>query len=269
MTLWPGTGSVWVMGCGNMGGALLRRWLDCGLEAGRVTVIDPAPASIAGIHWVAGIPDGTPDLLLLGVKPQMLGTAAPALTARIGPATTLVSILAGVECSSLRAAFPGAGTIVRAMPNLPAVLGKGVTGLFSPDADSGVRDSITTLFLATGAAEWLVDEAQFHAVTALSGSGPAFAYRFIAALAEGGVALGLPAEQSLRLAQAMVEGAAALSIASDASPAELARQVTSPGGTTAAGLAVLDEDGAFLARIKATLAATAQRSEELAAATKG
>jgi pyrroline-5-carboxylate reductase len=266
--LWPGTGPVWVMGCGNMGGALLERWLEAGLAAKRVHVIDPAPARIASVAWGTEPPHGQPDLIVLGVKPQMLEPAAATLAQHIDDQTTLLSMLAGVEAASLRAAFPSAKAIIRAMPNLPVRLGKGVTGLFSADADASTRGAIDALFAPTGQAEWLGDELLFHAITALSGSGPAFVYRFIAALAKGGSALGLPSDQSLRLAQAMVEGAAALSIASGESPDELARQVTSPNGTTAAGLAVQDADGQFARIVGATLAAAAGRSKELAEAAR-
>ena len=157
---------------------------------------------------------------------------------------------------------------MRTMPNLPVAIGKGVTGLFSADGSAEVRSAVEALFASTGHAEWLAEEDQFHAVIAVSGSGPAFVYRFIAALADGGAALGLPADQALRLARATVEGAAALSTASGQDPSELARQVTSPNGTTAAGLATLDEGGQFAARIAATQAATAKRSQTLAAAAK-
>jgi pyrroline-5-carboxylate reductase len=266
--LWPGTGPIWVMGCGNMGGALLERWLEAGLQPDRVQVIDPAPPRFDGIAWGAKPPKGAPDLVVLGVKPQMLDAAAATLAPHIREQTVLLSMLAGVEAASLRAAFPLIKTVIRAMPNLPARLGKGVTGLFSPDADAAIRAAVDALFAPTGKAEWLGDEALFHSITALSGSGPAFVYRFIAALAEGGAALGLPTDQSLRLAQAMVEGAAALSIASGKSPDELARQVTSPNGTTAAGLAVQDADGQFARIVAATLAAAAARSRELAEAAR-
>jgi pyrroline-5-carboxylate reductase len=258
MSLWPG--SIWMMGCGNMGGALLRRWLETGLDASRVTVIDPAPQRIAGVAWQSSVPKGSPSLLILGVKPQIIAEAALLLKGHTGPDTMVLSMLAGTTLTALRGHFPEAGSITRCMPNLPASLGKGVTALFS---DGGPQSAISALFAPTGLAEWLESESQFHAVVAVSGSGPAFVYRFIDALATSGTALGLPREQALRLAKAMVEGAAALSISSADEPVELARQVTSPGGTTAAGLAVLDEGNQFGKLIAATLDATAKRSIEL------
>ncbi len=260
MPVWPGTGPVWVMGCGNMGGALLRRWLECGLKRERVCVIDPAPAQITGVCWQADFPGGTPDLLILGIKPQMFDELAPGVTTHIGPNSVVVSMLAGIDCARLRQAFPLAKAVVRTMPNLPVLLGKGVTALYSP---AGPCADAEALFAPTGLVEWLNDEEHFHALTAVSGSGPAFVYRFIGALADGGTALGLPADQALRLARATVEGAAALSIAAGDDPAELAQRVTSPGGTTAEGLAVLDKGGEFVRIIAETQAATARRSQEL------
>ena len=266
MPVWPGSGSLWVMGCGNMGGALLRRWLECGLEPERVTVIDLAPQRIEGVRWVASLPDGQPEFLMLGVKPQTLAEVAAILAPAVGPGTTLLSILAGVECDTLRKHFPNAGAIVRSMPNMPVALGKGVTGLFTQD--SAARDSVDAAFAVTGERVWIEDESLFHAIVALSGSGPAFVYRIIGAMAQGAVDLGLPKSQAIRLAASMIEGAAAASLASGEDPAELARQVTSPGGTTAEGLAVLDKDGALTALIAKTMRATARRSEELAKAAR-
>ncbi len=265
MMLWPGSGQIWIMGCGNMGGALLRCWLAQGLDPGRVTVIDPAPATVEGVKWQGAAPSGSPALLLFGVKPQIYAEAAQMLGAHIGQGTCVISILAGVECATLRSAFPEAGSIIRSMPNLPVSVGKGVTGLYSDDANDDVRSTVSALFAATGHAEWLHREDLFHAVIAVSGSGPAFTYRFIAAIAEAGVELGLPQEQALRLACAMVEGAGALAKVSGVDPQELARRVTSPGGTTAAGLAALDQGGTFKAGLTRTLTATADRSKEMAA----
>ena len=268
VALWPGSGPIWVIGCGNMGGALLRRWLEVGLDASRVTVIDPAPRQIEGVQWVANLPDGSPDCLILGIKPQMLAELAPAIAVHVTAQTTLISILAGTECAALAKHFPNAGAIIRAMPNLPVMLGKGVTAFFAVHADATAKAAVDGLFAPTGLCEWLASEDDFHAIIAVSGSGPAFAYRFIGALADGGAALGLEPAQALRLACATVEGAAAMASASDADPAELARRVTSPGGTTAAGLAVMDAGGDFTRIISDTQKATADRSAEMATASR-
>jgi pyrroline-5-carboxylate reductase len=256
--------SLWLIGCGNMGGALLRRWLETGLGAHDVTVIDPAPQHIEGVRWVAALPEGkaAPDILVLGIKPQLLADVAPWLSSHVGKATIVLSMLAGVECATLQKLFPKAYAIVRAMPNLPVSIGKGVTGLFTSTSDC--RAAIDSLMAGTGLTEWLDDEGQFHALTALSGSGPAFVYRFIAALSDAGTALGLPADQALRLARAMTEGASAVAASTDTDPQELARRVTSAGGVTAEGLRVLDQDAALSHLILETLTKAAERSAEMA-----
>ena len=258
-------GPVWFAGCGNMGGAILTRWLATGLDPARVTVIDPAPPHLATVDWQAKAPrKGSPVLLVLGVKPQMFDSVAGDLAALVGKDTTVISMLAGVELASLRARFPEAGAIVRIMPNLASALGMGVTALFANDPSEVLVAALEGLMAPLGRTEWINEEIHFHAFTALGGSGPAFVYRFIAALAGAGTTLGLPEAQAMRVATAMVEGAGALAAASGQDPAELARQVTSPGGTTAAGLDVLDGNGVLPSLIRDTLRAAAQRSAELA-----
>ncbi|MEO5587884.1 MAG: pyrroline-5-carboxylate reductase dimerization domain-containing protein, partial [Novosphingobium sp.] len=180
----------------------------------------------------------------------------------------VLSILAGVELASLAARFPAATGLVRVMPNLAAAIGKSPVALFAHGLDAAGQGAVTALMRPLGLPEWLADEAQFDLVTALAGSGPAFVYRFIDALAAGAAALGLPREQADRLALAMVEGAAALAAASPDAPGELARRVASPGGTTEAGLRVLDADRALGGLAEATLKAAANRSAELAKAAR-
>jgi len=267
---WPIEGAVWFAGCGNMAGAILSRWLECGLDPQRVTVIDPAPQSIAGVRWLAEVPEGEepPALFVLGVKPQMLDDVLPAYDGLVGAQTILLSMLAGVERAALRARFPQAGAIVRAMPNLAARLGKGVTGLMIEGGDASTRDRVDRIIAQLGLAEWLDDEDQFHALTAVSGSGPAFLYRFVAALAKSGSALGLPDDQALRLAKAMVEGAGVMVSQSEDHPDALAARVASKGGTTAEGLSVLDQEAALDRLIDETLVQTARRSREMAEAAK-
>jgi pyrroline-5-carboxylate reductase len=263
-----GAGPVWLIGCGNMGRAMLDGWLSHGMGAHDVLVVDPAlPNCPEGVQLVDAIPAGAPcpALVLLAVKPQMLREIAPILNAALGTTTMVMSILAGVECAKLRQALPAPEQIVRVMPNMPASIGKGVSVVYAADADDARRVQIASLLKPLGMVEWIEDEYLFHAVTALSGSGPAFVFRFINALAQSGAALGLPAEQALRLAIGTVEGAAALAAQSGDGPAKLAARVTSPQGTTAAGLAVLDEAGLFEQRVAATLDAAAARSRELAA----
>ncbi len=257
--------SILIVGCGNMGGAMLAGWLAGGMAPARVTVVDPNLAEApAGVTLLRDLPERAFNAVLLGVKPQLLGDVAPRLAALVGPQTVLLSILAGAELDSLGRFFPDAGAIVRIMPNLAAAIGKSPVALFAQGLDDAGRASVTALMQPLGTPEWLAGEAQFDLVTALAGSGPAFVYRFIDALAAGASRLGLPAEQAQRLAVATVEGAAALAAASPHSPGALADRVASPGGTTRAGLDVLDRDLALATLVEATLKAAADRSAEMA-----
>ena len=267
---------IWLIGCGNMGGAMLRGWLADGIDPARIMVIDPAlPSLPQGVTCVAEAPKGVapPDVLLLSVKPQSLDVVAPVIAAYAGSGTLLLSILAGVEIASLRVRFPAPRHIVRIMPNLPASIGKGVTALYVDTDDAAIRAQASALMAPLGAVEWLSDEALFDAVTAVSGCGPAFVFRFIEMMAKAGAALGLPADQAARLALGTVEGAALMAAASTDSPATLADKVASPGGSTREGLNVLDApvdgDGAALEKLmRATLAASARRNAEMAAAAR-
>jgi len=264
---WPG--HILIVGCGNMGGAMLAGWLAAGFAPARFTVVDPglAEAPSGGVRLLRELPAaGDYDAILLGIKPQLLDTVAPELATLCLGGTVVLSVLAGVQLASLSARLPDARTIVRVMPNLAAAIGKSPVVLVGKDSDA--RDAITALMAPLGAPEWIADEGLFDAVTALVGSGPAFVYRFIAALADGGAALGLPQDQAERMALAMVEGAGALAGQSPVDPGELARRVTSPGGTTAAGLKVLDENDALARLVAATLKAARDRGAEMAAAAR-
>jgi pyrroline-5-carboxylate reductase len=245
----------WLVGCGNMGGALLRGWMAAGFGPWRV--IDPGLAA-APEGATLGAGDGDPKLVVLAVKPQVWREVVAPIVDRLAGAV-VVSVMAGVMADDLAAALPGA-VIVRAMPNTPAAIGQGVTGLWT--ADDGARALAGPLFDASGVAVWLEDEADFDALTGVSGSGPAYVFAFIEALAAGGVAAGLSAEVAMALARGTVTGAAALAAGDPAEAAELRRRVTSPGGTTAAGLAALTPElGPLLER---TVAAAAARSREMA-----
>ncbi len=260
-------GPLWFAGCGNMGSAMLARWIDGGVDPAHVSVIRPSGRPVGhGIRVTTRYPeDEVPAIVLLAMKPYQIDAAADALAPILDEGTILVSILAGVELASLRARFPAPRTIVRAMPNLPVRIGKGVIGLHGDGGDIAARNLVTGLMAALGHAEWFEDEALFNLVTTLAGSGPAFVFRFIEALAEGGAKLGFPPEQALHLALATVEGAAALARSGPQDPAELAAAVTSPGGTTAAGLAILDADGALEDLVARALEASRRRSLEMAA----
>ena len=259
--------TILLVGCGNMAGAMLEGWLKGGIPASRFTVVDPRRESVpAGVTLLRELPaEGAFDAVMLGIKPQGLDDAAPTIAPLVGRQTVLFSILAGVEFDSLSARFPDAGAILRIMPNLAVAIGKSPVALDSRGLDEIGRAEVTALMAPLGGPEWLDHEGQFDAVTALTGCGPAFVYRFIDALAAGGVALGIEARQAQRLAVAMVEGAAQLAAASPFSPGELADKVASPGGSTRAGMNVLDADGALARLIADTMQASSDRNAEMAA----
>ena len=259
-----------MVGAGNMGSAMLEGWIAGGVDPAHVSVVRPSGESVGhDIRVTTTYPeDEVPAIVLLAMKPHQLDVAAPELAPILDPQTILVSILAGVESASLRDRFPAPRTIVRAMPNLPVRIGKGVIGLFSDCEDRTARAVVTGLMATLGHAEWFAEERLFNLVTTLAGSGPAFAFRFIEALAAAGERLGFPREQAIQLALATVEGAAALARAECVELGALVRGVTSPGGTTEAGLKVLDAGGALDDLIARTLEAARQRSLEMAAAAR-
>ena len=273
--LHPALARLWVVGCGAMGGALLDRWLAAGLEANSVTVIDPAPSGLpegfagqvaSDVASAASTCAERPSTIVLGIKPQALGALAPQLVDIIQRSEPLIlSMLAGVQTVSLAKSL-SASRIVRIMPNLPARIGRGAAAMFARGANAGDKAAMDWLLGTTGSAVWLDDEKDFDAVTGLSGSGPAYVFRFIEALADAGESAGLDPETAARLALETVAGAADMAAKSGVGPAELRRQVTSPNGTTQAGLAVLDGDGALSRLLRATVRAAAERSRALASA---
>jgi pyrroline-5-carboxylate reductase len=261
-------GPLFLIGCGNMAGAMLEGWLAAGADPRLITVVRPSGRAPApGIRTLTALPeDEVPALVLLGVKPQKLAEVAPLLARALKPETILVSILAGTTLAALRGHFPAPRTIVKAMPNLPVSLGKGVTDLYSDRAgDAAAETLVERLMGALGHAEWFEDEKLFSVASALTAAAPAFLYRFLDALAEAGAELGLPADQAARLAAIMAEGASALAARSEAAPRELARRVASPGGTTEAGLRVLDSEDGLKALVLRTLDASRRRGQEMAA----
>jgi pyrroline-5-carboxylate reductase len=213
---------------------------------------------------------GAPAVIVLAVKPQAMDEVLPSVAPLAGANTVVLSIAAGRTIASIASHFPGRPAIVRAMPNTPAAIGRGISALYANDAVSAEQANLCQdLLAAAGETVWLDDEALMDAVTAVSGSGPAYVFLLAECLAEAGEAAGLPAEFAARLARATVSGAGELLRQSDLDPAELRRNVTSPGGTTAAALRVLmgDEAGAdrsMSALLREAVAAAARRSRELA-----
>lgn len=253
-----------------MAGAMLRRWIESGVVAGdAVNVVNRSDRELPpGVRQARTLPEGPlPDIVMLGMKPQQLDDIAATHAERLAGVPVLVSILAGVEESALAGRFR-AGAIVRAMPNLPVAIGKGVVALSSASAQGDSRRAVAALMAPLGLVEWIDDVRLFDSVTALAGCGPGFVYRFIDAMAAAGAALGLPADQAARLALATVEGSSLLAAAADVGPAVLADRVASPGGSTRAGLNVLDREDGIAALLRETLAASERRNAEMAAAAR-
>ena len=260
-----------LVGYGKMGQALLHGWLADGLPPERVSVIEPDnPAASAltqrGIHHLAE-PTGlaNPDIIIFAVKPQVMSDVVPAYRAVAGDACVL-SIAAGTTIRALTQALGDATAVIRAMPNTPAAIGRGMTVLVANDRVTDTQRAIAARLLgAVGQVAWVDDEALMDPVTAVSGSGPAYAFLLIEAMAAAGVASGLPQDLALQLATATVEGAGALAATADDPPDVLRRNVTSPGGTTAAALEVLMRDGDGLPDLmRAAVDAATRRSRELA-----
>jgi pyrroline-5-carboxylate reductase len=272
MTQWPQ--SLALVGAGKMGGAMLKGWLAGGLAPDRIAIVDPAPspeiAALAAAHGIALNPPpagrSAPKALVLAIKPQMLDAAAPELAGLAGAGTLVISIIAGKTIANLEARLPDARAFVRAMPNTPAAVGRGVTGAAANAAVTAAQRDMTRALLSTvGAFEWLPDESLIDAVTAVSGSGPAYAFALVEALAEAGAALGLPPDLAMRFARATVEGAGELMHREpETSASQLRENVTSPGGTTAAALAVLRAPDGLAALMRRAVAAAHRRAGELA-----
>jgi pyrroline-5-carboxylate reductase len=258
--------TIMLVGCGNMGGAMLAGWLKSGVPAASILVIDPLLASVpAGVRLAAAVPAGfaAPAVLVLAVKPQKLAEVAPALAALVAHDTMLVSVLAAVEFATLRHYFPAAGSLVRAVPNLPAAIGRGLTALVGDGADAASRTLAENLFAPLGVVEWMDDEPRCAIATTVSGATPAFFFRIADAMALAAEKQGLSREQALRLIAETMAGSAAMLAEPGADPADMARRVASPGGVTLAGLEVLDEEGALARLMDDTIAASAARNDEM------
>jgi pyrroline-5-carboxylate reductase len=262
---------TWIVGCGNMGGAIIDGWRAAGVDLSDLVVIRPSGAPVEGARTVATFAQAgaPPKLVVLAFKPQKLDEVAPELRKWLTSKATVVSILAGVAAASLRERFPVAGAIVRAMPNLPVAIRRGVVALYSEDADEAVRQQLSDLFAPLGYAPWLSDEAKFAAVGSVAGAGPAYVARFIDALVKAGEKRGLSPELASTVALETVLGTAWMAASTGEDMSSIARRVASPNGTTEAGLAVLDHDDVLIQLVGLAVDAAARRGAELAEEAKG
>ena len=262
-----------LVGCGQMGGAMLRGWLARG-AAKRFVVVEPAgaPPALAeatGIEWRRAadeLPGGLdPDAVVLAVKPQVMDEVLPPYRRFVSPATLFLSIAAGKTIGGIARHLGDDAAIIRCMPNTPAAIGRAIT-VACPNrrVSAGQRDLGGVLLAAIGESAWVEDEALMDAVTAVSGSGPAYVFLLIEALAAAGERVGLPAELALQLARATVAGSGELARHSSEAPARLRENVTSPGGTTRAALDVLMGANGLPELLERAVAAATARSRELA-----
>ncbi|MDX1539958.1 MAG: pyrroline-5-carboxylate reductase [Geminicoccaceae bacterium] len=268
-------GPLLLAGCGRMGGALLQGWIDKGLPPTEAFVVEPDGAArerareafgVVAVGEVKALPDDLePRALVVAVKPQAMATTLPAYRPLVERGAVVLSIAAGTTIARFEAAFGDGTPVVRAMPNTPAAINQGASALVANSRVSEEQKALCLeLMRAVGDALWLDDEEQIHVVTAMSGGGPAYVFLLIEALAQAGAANGLPDELAIRLARATVIGSGALAASDPAPAAELRRNVTSPGGTTEAALAVLLDDASGLQRLlNAAIAAAVRRSHEL------
>lgn len=271
MASFQNAGTLLLVGAGKMGGALLDGWIGLGVDPTRITVMEPQPASSIEALSVRGLrlnPDPSsvrPDAIVIAVKPQIAPAVMPQVASLTAPSTIVVSIMAGRTISFLADTLPPGAAVIRAMPNTPASIGRGITvAVPNSQVTAAQRELADALLAATGTVEWISDEALMDAVTAVSGSGPAYVFLLAESLARAGEKVGLPTELAARLACATVAGSGELLHRSAVDAATLRRNVTSPGGTTAAALDVLlAPDGLDILMERAVAAATA-RGRELA-----
>lgn len=255
-----------MLGCGKMGQAMLEGWLARGIPPASVWVIDPHPSdwvNAQGMRVNDGLPDD-PAVAIVAVKPQFMDEALPQLKPLGGGGTLIVSVAAGTPIATFEQSLGADTRIIRAMPNTPAAVGRGITAIIGNDAAGAAdADMAEALLSAVGQVVRLENEDQIDAVTGVSGSGPAYVFYMIDALAAAAQAEGLPDDMAMQLAKATVAGAGALAEAADDSPEQLRINVTSPNGTTQAGLEVLMAEDGLMPLMRATVAAAANRSREL------
>jgi pyrroline-5-carboxylate reductase len=260
-----------LLGAGKMGGALLEGWLRLGLDPNQVAVLEPQPSPQISALAQRGLrinPDpntlSNVTAVVIAVKPQAAAQALPALAPLVSASTVVVSIMAGRTLQSVAGALATPCTIVRAMPNMPAAIGRGITVAVSRNASNTQRELADRLLAATGAVEWIENESLMDAVTAVSGSGPAYVFLLAETLAQAGVAAGLPPPLAAKLARDTVAGAGELLHRSPLEAQALRENVTSPGGTTAAALEVLMGQNGLEPLMTEAVAAATARSRDLA-----
>lgn len=256
-----------LLGCGKMGSAMLAGWLSGGLSPTAVWVLDPFPSDWlvgTGVHVNKGIP-ADPALALIAVKPQMMGEALPSMQALGNSNTVFLSIAAGTSIATFENALGAASPIIRAMPNTPAAVGRGITAIVGNTHTTDAQlDMAEALLTAVGQVVRVDTEGQMDAVTGVSGSGPAYVFHLIETLAAAGIAEGLPADLAMKLAKATVGGAGQLAEDADEDPGQLRINVTSPNGTTQAALEVLmNEQDGFGPLLRRAVKAATERSREL------
>ncbi|MEO6256447.1 MAG: pyrroline-5-carboxylate reductase dimerization domain-containing protein [Sphingomicrobium sp.] len=261
---------TWFIGCGNMAGAMIEGWRSVGVDMAGAVVIRPSGTPVAGIRTVTSMAEALADggqpprLAILGFKPQKLDQVAPELANLLTGETVILSMLAGVETSTLRSRFMRSRSVVRIMPNLPVSIRRGVIALYSDDAEDSLRGELSELAAALGYAMWTTTETGLAAIGSVAGAGPAYVARFVRALAKAGEKRGLPQALAETIALETVLGSAWMAATTRENMDQVARRVASPNGTTEAGLAVLDREGVLDALIAVTIDAAARRGAELA-----
>jgi pyrroline-5-carboxylate reductase len=266
-------GPLLLAGAGNMGGALLKGWLDQGLAANQIVVQDPSPppamAALLAQHGIraaaAPVLATPPAVILVAVKPQIMDQVFPALARHAGPATVVLSVAAGKTVQSFERQLPANTAVIRSIPNTPASVGRGITAAFANAHVTPAQKTLCDALLsAVGAVGWVADEGLIDAATAVSGSGPAYVFLLAECLAKAGQDAGLPADLALQLARWTVAGAGEMLHRSDLDAATLRQNVTSPNGTTFAALQVLMASDGLQPLLTEAVAAAAKRSRELA-----
>lgn len=255
---------AWLVGCGNMAGAMVEGWRAGGIDLTQVTVIRPSGTPVEGVRTVAAYPAEQPRFVMLGFKPQKLDEVVPGLSPHICRQTTVVSMLAGITAATLRQRFPDAKAIVRVMPNLPVAQVQGVIALYSEDGGSDQLADVTQLMASLGMIAWCETEAELGVIGAVASAGVAYVARFAEALGRAGETLGLRPGLAEQLAIQTLVGTGAYAAGTGVSMAEIARRVASPRGTTEQGLAVLDATDGLRPLVVKTLAAAVRRGQQLA-----